>query len=143
MKKLVFISLLTLGVGCKAQNFKLNNLSKNVEMNYIFARIVTEDVITKDLYDRGLFATIYRISDTKKTTEDYSDGDEFLSSYIISVVPDSDYYTDSVLYKLEGFINPKILEIKETKYPNFIVKIEYGSFLNERKIEKFEIRGSE
>ena len=43
---------------------------------------------------------------------------------MISIAPDGNYYTWSKLYKIEALVNPKILEIKETKYPNFILKIE-------------------
>ena len=35
---------------------------------------------------------------------------------------------------------PKILDIKESKYPDFTIEIEYGNFDN-RKIESFEFEG--
>ena len=80
--------------------------------------------------------------DSKVTPENFSEGDEFLQSYMISVTPDGDYYTNSKLYKIEGLCNPKILEIKETTFPKFLIKVEHGLF-NDRKTKLFELEGVE
>jgi len=37
-------------------------------------------------------------------------------------------------------INPKIIEIKEHKYPQFSIKIEHG-FFNKRKVKIFVLEG--
>lgn len=137
MKIFIPILFIFFFVNCKAQ--KIKDLSSNQEMNYIFARIYTKS-ITKELYDGILFVTIYEISDSNATPEDFSEGEEFLYSYLISVIPDGDYYSYSKLYKVEGLINPKILEIKETIFPMFSIKIEHGDYKN-RKIEVFEFEG--
>ena len=139
MRKLLFILILTV-TACQSQNGKVIELSDNSEMNYIFARISLRKPIFKELYNRGLFATIFQISDSRITPEDFSEGHEFLSSYIVSMSPDGDYYTNSRLYKIEGLANPKIIEIKETTYPKFIIKIEHGVY-DKRKIETFEFEG--
>ena len=50
--------------------------------------------------------------------------EDFLSSYLVSVIPDGDYYSYSKLYKIEGLYNPKVIEIKETQgLFKFIIKI--------------------
>ena len=110
-------------------------------MNYIFSRIdYTKGIINKELYNRGLFVTVFEISDSKATPKERME--DFLRSYIISVTPDGDYYSYSNLYKIEGLIIPKVLEIKETTAPNFSIKIEHGSYRdNKRKIEIFEFEG--
>jgi hypothetical protein len=136
MKKIILFLLVLFVTSSKAQIVK--DLSGNKKMNYIFAR-TSKDVIEKELYNRGLFITIFKLSDSKATPDKYMEG--FLSSYIISVTPDGDYYyPGSKLYKIEGFYNPKILEIKENKYPNFTIKIEYGS-VGERKVKLFKFKG--
>ena len=111
------------------------------DINYIFARINLKNIISKELYDRGIFIKIFEISDSKATLKIISEGtEEFLSSYIISVVSDGDYYTGSKLYKVEGLLNPKIIEIQKESYPNFIINIEYGKSKN-RKIEILKFEG--
>lgn len=136
MKKIIIL-ILTLSVqSCFSQNIK--NISVNTEMNYVFARIYEKKTIVKELFNRGLFVTIYELSDSKITSKDNLE--DFLSSYIVSVVPDGDYYSDSKLYKIEGLLNPTILDIKEGEFPNFRIKIEYGSY-NKRKRKSFEFEG--
>ena len=36
--------------------------------------------------------------------------------------------------------DPKVLEVKETKYPSFNIKIEYGPY-NKREVKNFELKG--
>ena len=138
MKNLIFMIILLFCVNSKAQKVVIKDLSNDEEMNYIFSRINSENIISKELYNRGMFVTVYEISDSKSTPEEYME--DFLSSYIISVSPDGDYYSNSKLYKIEGIYNPKILEIKESESPKFLLKIEYG-IQNKRKFEVFEFIG--
>jgi hypothetical protein len=141
MKKVLFILILFLTFwSCSSQETIVKNLVYNTEMNYIFSRINTATIYKEKLYKEGLFITIYEMTDSKATPIEYIE--DFLSSYIVSAVPDGDYYSYSKLYKIEGLINPKILEIKETTAPNFSIKIEHGSYRdNKRKIEIFEFEG--
>jgi hypothetical protein len=117
------------------------DLSSYQEMNYIFARIHNSKPISKEFYKGSLYATIFHLSDSKATPDSLFEGyDGMVSSYIISITPDGDYYSWSKLYKIEGLINPKILEIEETEYPNFAIKIEEG-FFNNRKVINFKLVG--
>tara|TARA_R110002033_G_scaffold160943_3_gene197406 strand:+ start:687 stop:992 length:306 start_codon:yes stop_codon:yes gene_type:complete len=98
----------------------------------------------KELYNQNLYVTLFQLYDPHDTPVDFSptDGYDILESYIISV-RSSDLYSnkiDSKLYKISGLYVPKILEIKETKYPNFSIEIEYG-FSDKRKTEVFKFEG--
>ncbi len=134
---LIIVSIVTLS-GCRAQKNELYEFSNNAEMNYIFSRISKDKPLMKVLYDGGLFITIFKISDSKATPSKYLE--DFVSSYIISVTPDGDYYSWSKLYKLEGLYNSKILEIKETNYPYFMIKVEHG-VLGKEIVEIFKLQG--
>jgi len=63
-----------------------------------------------------------------------------LSSYFISVTTDGDYYSGSKSFKIEGVYNPKIIEIKESSFPKFSVKIEHGP-AKKRKTVLIEFEG--
>ena len=140
MKKIIFLAALFCHFSCTAQSPTVKDLSSLKDLNYIFARINPKNTVSEELYKRGLFVTIYELSDSKATPDEYME--DFLSSYIISVTPDGDYYyPDSKLYKIEGLVIPKILEIKEIKPPtSFTIKIEYGA-VGERKIKEFKFEG--
>ncbi len=142
MKNLIHILCIGFIVlGCSAQS-KIVELSNMAEANYIFARIYPEKPIHKELYDGGLYLTIFKYSDSKITPENFSEGtEEFLDSYIISIVPDGDHYTTSKLSKIEGLLNPKILNIVEKKYPVFALEIEFGA-ANKRIVKEFSLVGS-
>jgi len=132
MKKIILILVTLIFTNCKAQNIK--NISQNTEMNYVFSRIYHKDIINKNLFNSGLFVSIYRISDSKVTPDDFSkETEEFLDSYIISVTPDGDYYSTSKLYKIEGIYNPKIVEVKEGQYPKFTIKVEFGEYKKKKQ----------
>ncbi|MDG2193550.1 MAG: hypothetical protein P8K77_01590 [Polaribacter sp.] len=142
MRKLILI-LMIMTINCQAQKDKIIEMTGEgySEMKYIFARIVPELTIEKELYKGGMYVTIFLMTDPKVTPEDFSPGTEqFLDSYIVSITEDGDHYTGSKLYKIEGFVNAKILEIKESTYPNFTIKIEYGEFKN-RKTKIFKLKG--
>jgi len=111
-------------------------------MNYIIANIRDTGIVRKKLYKRGLFVTVFPIADSKATPKGYFDSsDEVLDSYIISIVPDGDYYTSSKLFKIEGLCKPEILELIETKYPEIQIKIESG-FMNNRVTKIYKINGN-
>ena len=114
---------------CKSQEILVKDLANEVDMNYIFARINPTQISSTSLYNNGLFVNIYKLSDSKITPEKFKE--DFLSSYLVSVIPDGDYYSYSKLYKIEGLYNPKIIEVKETQgLFNFIIKIEFGIYNN-------------
>lgn len=141
MKKIFFLLILLSTISCEAQGreVKVIEFNKGYEdMKYIFARISPSKSILEELYNGGLFARIFQLSDSKVTPTEYME--DFLSSYIISVTEDGDYYTESKLYKIEGMYDPKVLEVKETKYPSFNIKIEYGPY-NKREVKNFELKG--
>tara|TARA_B110000240_G_scaffold198066_1_gene256137 strand:+ start:3685 stop:4116 length:432 start_codon:yes stop_codon:yes gene_type:complete len=141
MRKIITLITLLTFLSCSSQNLKIKDFSDKKDINYIFARINLKNIISKELYDRGIFIKIFEISDSKATLKNISEGtEEFLSSYIISVVSDGDYYTGSKLYKVEGLLNPKIIEIQKESYPDFIINIEYGTSKN-RKIEILKFEG--
>ena len=124
---------------CKSQEILVKDLANEVDMNYIFARINPTQISSTSLYNDGLFVNIYKLSDSKITPEKFME--DFLSSYLVSVIPDGDYYSYSKLYKIEGLYNPKIIEVKETQgLFNFIIKIEFGIY-NNRQIQNFELEG--
>ena len=128
-------------LSCKAQKVVVKDISNNVDMNYLFARLDSKDIFNQELWNGGQYVKVFKISDSKATPENYFEGtDEVLTSLIISTVPDGDYYTNSKLYKIEGLCNPTILEIKEEEQFRFSIKIEYGAF-NKREVEVFELVG--
>lgn len=130
-------------LSCNSQNFIIEDLSNEAEMNYVFANVLKDSIIKRELWNGGQFITIFTIFDSKATPENYFEGtDEVLSSLLISAVPDGDYYTNSKLYKVKGLYNPKIIEVAQMDFPKFSVKIEHGSY-NKRKIEVFEFNGIE
>ncbi len=138
MRALYFTLSLLSFLSCSSQKALVKNLDFDSEMNYIFSRINTSTVLKEELYNGGLYVKVFQISDSKATPKKYLE--DFLSSFIISVTPDGDYYSYSKLYKIEGIYNPKILEIKETNAPKFSIKIEYGPAKN-RKIELLNFDG--
>lgn len=128
-------------LSCKAQKVLVKDISNNVDMNYLFARLDSKDIFNQELWNGGQYVKVFKISDSKATPENYFEGtDEVLTSLIISTVPDGDYYSSSKLYKIEGICNPTIIEIKEIKYPRFTLKIEHG-FTNSRNVDTFELDG--
>jgi hypothetical protein len=142
MKKTNLIVLLLLCMSCYSQKnteiIKSIDLSANQEMNYIFARIHDTAPFSKELFKRGLFVRIFELSDSKATPEGLFEGyDGIVSSFIISVSPDGDYYSGSELYKIEGLILPKIIAVKELEFPFFSVEIEHG-FYDQRETKIFE-----
>jgi len=142
MKKPLLIISLLLCLSCIAQ--KVKEISNNEEMNYTFAFLEPKKVIQKEFYNQFLFVSIYKINDWLSTPSDFSptDGEDVLDSYFISTKTADSYSSvkDSKLFKIKNLYNSKIVEVKESKYPSFTIKIEYG-VVGERKIEIFKFKG--
>ncbi len=128
MKKNIFILFILFQIGCFGQKPIIKDLSKETLSNYFLANIYeTNKLSFEEIYKGAFFLRIYKMTDPKATPENYSEGThEVVSSILISVVPDDVDYTTSKLYKIEMLSNPKIVEIKETTYPEFVVSIESG-----------------
>lgn len=143
MKNYVIVLISLMALNCKAQySTKLIDLSQNKETNYIVANIL-KVARQKEIYGGGMFVKTFLMSDSKATPEGLFEGtDAIISSLLISVVPDGDYYSHSKLYKIECLVSPEVLEVIEIEHPKFSIKIEHG-FINERKIELFEFEGVE
>ena len=145
MKNLIILIILsTISFSCQGQKIKEIDLSSNTEMNYVFAFLEPKKVIQKELYNHFLFISIYPINDWLSTPNNFSptDGEDVLNSYFISVKT-ADSYTntnDSKLFKITGFYDAKILEVQEEKYPNFMIKFQYG-LIGEKKIKIFKFKG--
>lgn len=122
-----FASLLLLFVvitSCNAQ--KVNKISSDNE-KYILANIYKINYSFYNLYNSSFFVNVYAMFDSKATLqEDFEGTDEVLSSILISIMPDGDYYTTSKLYKIERLLQPKVLEINETTFPKFKITVEHG-----------------
>ena len=122
-----------------AQQVKLKDLTGDSKANYFFANIQSVEFLSHPLFERALFINAYLIYDSEATPTDYFEGtDEILSSILISIRPDGDYYIESKLYKMEGLENPKILAIQEGVFPDVIVEVEYGK-KNKRKTERIRL----
>lgn len=126
-------------INCRAQSFVVKDLSSEESLNYVLANIEKVDFRFHGLYDKSFFVSVYTISDSKVTPAGFFEGyDSVLSSVLISIVPDGDYYTDSKLYKIEGFLAPKVLAIEETIYPEIVLSIEQGK-VKSREISKYKL----
>lgn len=146
MKNIFFILCLTPYLSCNAQHALLKDLSDNTTMNYTFAFIDKEEIQIKTLYNETLYIKIFKVLDPHATPDDFSptDGQDVLESFIISV-KSSDLYSkniDSKLYKLEGFYRPKILNIKEISYPEFMIEVEHTKNM-ERRVDIFRFKSLE
>lgn len=143
MKKISLIIILLLCINCKGQQPLIEDLSNNSELNYIFSFLEPQKVIYKEFYNQFLFIRIYPIDDWLSTPNNFSptDGEDVLGSYFISVKTADSYsnINKGKLFKIEGMYNSKILEVKESKYPFFTIKVEYETEGKKRiKIYKFK-----
>jgi len=143
MKKFIgILFFIVIAISCDAQNSKVKNLSNDIDLNYLLASILPEKTIIKEIFNNGLYVKIFQLNDTKATKKEMFDGyDGVSSSFLISVMPDGDYYTTSNLFKIEGLINPFIKSLSEGAYPEFIITIEYG-LADNRKIKEFSFKGN-
>ncbi|MFV0186177.1 hypothetical protein OBK20_02200 [Empedobacter falsenii] len=138
MKKLLILYTIIISSICSAQ---IKEISDSYS-NYILATIYRTDYLNYQIYNKSLFLNIFSINDSKGTsTDSFNETDEVLQALIISVSPDGDYYTTSKLYKIDELIFPKIVEINETKYPEFIIKIKTG-MNNNRIVKEYKINSN-
>ncbi|SFT43541.1 hypothetical protein SAMN04489724_0743 [Algoriphagus locisalis] len=137
MNKVILFALSSLFlIDCNAQSNAVQDLSDEKSLSYVLATIEEVVYSNHELYNRSFFVNVYIMSDSKATPEGYFEGyDGVLSSVLVSIAPDGDYYTASQLYKIEGILNPKILEMKETSYPEFVLSIEHGEATSRKVVE--------
>ncbi|QDH80188.1 hypothetical protein FKX85_14525 [Echinicola soli] len=143
--KLFIVIILTSAclLNFKAQSSVVQDISDELSLNYVLSNIDKVDYSFYGLYERSFFVSVYTIFDTKATPKGYFEGhDSVLSSVLVSVMPDGDYYTKSNLYKIEGLLDPKVQGIAETTYPDFELLVEHGKYGN-RKTEKYKLHFKE
>ncbi len=142
MKKIIGILLfIVINISCDAQNIHVVDISKNADMNYLIANILPAKTINKEIYNGGLYVNIFQLNDPKSTDKALFEGyDGVASSFLVSIIPDGDYYISSKLFKIEGLINPEIKSINVAVYPEFIIMIEHG-IAQDRKNEEIRLKG--
>jgi hypothetical protein len=134
-----YLSLFLFARASFAQEIKFKDLTEDSKTNYFLANIQRVEYLSYPLFERAIFINAFLIDDSEATPTDYFEGtDEVLSSILISIIPDGDYYTESKLYKVEGLENPKILAIHEGLFPEVIVEVEYGR-KNKKKTERIRL----
>lgn len=138
-KKIIWLVIILLSYGCGAQKDMID-LSDNYEANYFLSNITQCHAVVKEMFDSSFYINIFEISDSSITQKNNTETEQVLSSYLITIIPDGDYYTSSKLIKIEGLMNPKIMKIVEFEYPRFKIVIEYGAF-NNRVKQDYEIVG--
>ena len=140
-KIIIFLGVLYFSLGCFSQKLDMIDISNQKEMNYHFANLKSDQIFRYSLFNNGIYATIFQMSDSRATPKYYfEETDEVFESLIVSIIPDGDYYTISKLYKIQGLLKPKILRVSEGQYPKFILEVEYGIYAN-RKTKLFEFEG--
>lgn len=127
-----FIAVLLVHTNCMAQ---LKDLSADNSSNYILSNINKVDYLNDELYNGSLFVSVFTMSDSRIDPKGlFNDTDEVLSSVLISIIPDGDYYTSSKLYKIEGLVAPEIVQITETQYPDLVITVESGFYKDRKQI---------
>ena len=139
MRNIILLGLALAVSSCSGQ---VKDISKDFkEMNYVLARMYSEKPLKRELFNGGIFVTVFKFSDSKNTPNDsFKETDESLDSYLISSTIDGDSYIKSKLHKIGGLLNPKIKKIKELDYPFYSIEIEFGE-INKRKIKVFKLKG--
>jgi len=133
---LISFFFLQIEFDCKAQEAKAKELSMHETANYLLANITEINYSYQEVFNRSFFLNVYTLNDSKATPLDYfEEYDGVLSSILISVIPDGDYYVGSKLFKIEGLENPKIVSLKEKEFPEFILAVESGPVENRRTFE--------
>ncbi|MEB2787398.1 hypothetical protein [Algoriphagus persicinus] len=127
---------------CKAQEGFVKEISKDNVANYLLANIKEINYSFHELHDRSFFINVYTLDDSMATPKSsFQEYDGILSSLLISIIPDGDYYVQSKLFKIEGLENPVILGISEKSFPEFIVSVESGG-VNKRKNYDYKFSGA-
>jgi len=126
---------------CKAQDAKIIELTSDETTNYLLANITEINYSFQEIFKRSFFVNVYTINDSKATPQDYfEEYDGILSSILISIIPDGDYYVKSKLFKIEGLENPKIVSLKEKDFPEFVIAVISGPLEN-RKTFEYRFKG--
>jgi hypothetical protein len=132
---------LTIPETCLGQNVNVRDLSDESQANYFLANINRVKFLSHQLFEGGLYINAFIIDDSKATpTGFFEETEEILSSILISIMPEVDYYTKSKLYKIEGLENPKIVSLKEKEFPEFMMTLESGPVENRQTFE-YNLRG--
>ncbi|WGK64278.1 hypothetical protein [Croceiramulus getboli] len=143
---IVFIVMVSQGLTLQAQMAKVDEIYSPKELSYILSNIQVEKISSKVFYHGGIYAKAYPISDSKATQETTFEGyDGVLMSYYFSFTPDGDYYSSSRLYKIEGLLDPQLIdwmELKEADQLQIKVIIEHGPAL-ERISDSFQFKVNE
>ena len=133
-----FLSIIMI-YSCSAQRVK--ELTEQNNTIYILANIYKVNYSFYSLYN-SFFVNVYSVHDSRVTLDkDFEGTDEVLSSILVSVFPDGDFYETSKLFKIERVLDPKVIEIKETTFPKFIISIEDG-LASDRKIKEYVIEAN-
>ncbi|WP_139316502.1 hypothetical protein [Algoriphagus marinus] len=116
-------------------------LSMHETANYLLANIKEINYSYQEVFNRSFFVNVYTVNDSKATLQGYfEEYDGILSSILISIIPDGDYYSQSKLFKIEGLENPKIISLIEKEFPEFILAVESGPLEN-RKTFEYKFKG--
>ena len=145
MKLLAFIAaiLLLFGIGesCHAQQGTIKEMSGDTIVHYLLANIKAVNYSFLELHDRSFFVNVYTLDDPRATPERFFEEYEgVLSSILIAIIPDGDYYTESRLFKIEALENPVIIGIAEKAFPEFTVSLESGA-ADQRKTVDYSFTG--
>jgi len=131
--------LLSLDDTWKAPEVK--ELSIYETANYLLANITEINYSYQEVFNRSFFISVYTLNDSKATPLEYfEEYDGVLSSILISIIPDGDYYSQSKLFKIEGLENPKIVSLKEKEFPEFVITVESGPVEN-RQTSEYKFKG--
>lgn len=126
---------------CKAQDAKVIELTSDESANYLLANITEINYSFQEIFKRSFFVNVYTLNDSKATPLDFfEEYDGILSSILISIIPDGDYYSESKLFKIEGLENPKITSLKEDNFPEFVLAVISGPLEN-RIILEYRFKG--
>ncbi|MDG1275913.1 MAG: hypothetical protein P8O16_01445 [Algoriphagus sp.] len=120
---------------------EVKELSMHETANYLLANITEINYSYQEVFNRSFFINVYTLNDSKATPLEYfEEYDGVLSSILISIIPDGDYYSQSKLFKIEGLENPKIVSLKEEEFPEFVITVESGPVEN-RQTSEYKFKG--
>lgn len=136
---IILIFMMTI-FGCSSQS-NVVDLSDHSDTSYLISNISECHFLSKEMFNGAFYINVFQIMDSKISPKNSNETEEVLSSFLISMIPDGDYYTESNLIKIPGFLNPKLLNIREKEYPKFEIIIEHGPF-KKRKEEVFIIKAN-
>lgn len=128
--------LFQIGFICQAQQGVVKKLPSTSEASYLLANIKAVNYSFHELHDRSFFVNVFTLNDPRATPKGFfEEHDGILSSILIAIMPDGDYYTESKSFKIEGLENPVITAITEKEYPEFTLSIESGPMEKRKTVE--------